>query len=107
MTTKNTLQISDIDKKKFNLEQLRERLRPFDALDIINEVQGIVQDQWEQLSKNQIDALKLQTDIQFRKLSKIIPDVKAMDHGVGDTASKVNFILNLTGSPTEKETKVL
>lgn len=107
MTTKTTLTITDLDKREFNLAQLRDRLRPFDCLDLINEVQDIVQDQWEVLSKNQIDALKLQTDIQFRKLLKILPDLKAMDHAVGESASKVNFIINLDGIKPEKETKTL
>jgi hypothetical protein len=104
---KNALQLSDIDKKQFTLEQLRERMRPFDALDIINEVQDIVRDQWEVLGKNQIDALKLQVDIQCRKLSKVLPDLKAMDHSVGESASKVNFIINLDGASPNKETKRL
>ncbi len=105
--TRNALQLNDIDKKQFTLEQLRERMRPFDALDIINEVQDIVRDQWEVLGKNQIDALKLQVDIQFRKLTKVLPDLKAMDHSVGESASKVNFVINLESNSPTKETKKL
>jgi hypothetical protein len=107
MTNCNVLNLSDSEPKKFSIEQFRERLRPQDALDILEEVQNTVRDQWEVLSKNQIDALKLQSDIQFRKLAKIIPDIKAMDHNIGETASKVNFILNLNTDGGEKLVKSL
>ena len=93
--TQNALNLSIENQKQFTVDQLRERLRPFDALDLINEVQQIVQDEWQNLGKNQIDALKLQCDIQFRKLSKVLPDLKAMDHNMGETASKVNFVINM------------
>ena len=106
--SQNALQLTAEDQKKFTVDQLRERLRPFDSLDLINEVQEIVKQEWETLGKNQIDALKLQFDIQFRKLSKVLPDLKAMDHNMGETASKVNFIINLDGvKPAAAETKKL
>ena len=106
--SQNALQLSAEDQKKFTVDQLRERLRPFDSLDLINEVQEIVKQEWETLGKNQIDALKLQCDIQFRKLSKVLPDLKAMDHNMGDTASNVNFIINMDGAkPATTEAKKL
>lgn len=78
-----------------SVDLLRDRLRPADAITAIREIEGILLDEWRGLTRNQIDALKLRTDIQFRKLSKVLPDLKAMDHNVGDTASKVTFVLNL------------
>lgn len=105
MASKNILTLDDTDPKQLTIEQLRERLRPSDALDVLQEVQDTLADQWENLSKNQIDALKLQADIQFKLLSKIIPDVKSMDHNIGDGSSKVNFIINLDGGATLKDIK--
>lgn len=78
-----------------SIEELRVRLRPHKCSEIINEVESTLRDEYYNLGKNQIDALKLLVDIQFRKLSKFMPDLKAMDHNVGETASKVNFIINL------------
>lgn len=98
MDVQKVIPITEIDRKQYAVDQLRDRLRPFDAVDTINEIQIIIKDEWRMLGKNQIDALKLQSDIQFRKLSKLLPDLKAMDHSVGDTASKVNFIINMSGT---------
>ena len=96
--------IAELDRKAYAVDQLRDRLRPFDAVDTINEIQTIIRDEWRTMGKNQVDALKLQSDIQFRKLSKILPDLKAMDHSVGETASKVNFIINMSGTSAPSET---
>ncbi len=99
--------ITEIDRKVLNAEELRTRLRPFDAVDIINEIQAIIQTEHRSMGKNQIDALKLQADIQFRKLAKILPDLKAMDHQMGDTASKVNFIINMADIPSKRTGSLL
>jgi len=100
MENHTPINVNSLDKKTVALDQLRDRLRPFDAVDLINEVQDTISEEWRTMSRNQIDALKLQADIQFRKLSKLLPDLKAMDHSMGDTASKVNFIINMPNSST-------
>lgn len=96
----NATPVSQIDRKAFSVDQLRERLRPFDAVDIINEVQDTLREEWRGLGKNQIDALKLQVEIQFRKLAKVLPELKAMDHTIGEGSSKVNFVIHMDKTPS-------
>lgn len=95
MTTDTLNPISESRPKASSIDAIRERLRPHDCVDIINEIESTLRDEWSNLGKNQVDGLKLLADIEFRKLAKILPDLKAMDHGIGETASKVNFVINL------------
>jgi hypothetical protein len=85
--------------QEYNTDILRKRVRPLDVFDEIDEVGDILAREWEALTKNQIDALKLRVDILFRKLAKVLPDLKLMEHDVGDTAGKVTFIMNLSDKP--------
>lgn len=102
MAKSNVIDLQAAPAGALSLEELRGRLRPADALDKIMEVSEILQDQWEVLGKNQIDALKAQADINFRILAKSIPDMKSADSTSGSSASKVNFFLNLDGNRTTK-----
>lgn len=88
------LKASEIDQELFTVEQLRTRLRPFDSIDLINEVQNTLKAEWRSLSKNQIEALSLQVNIQFRKLTKVLPELKATDHTISGGNSKVTFVIN-------------
>jgi len=83
----------NLKQKLSAAELLRARISPSDCLSKLAEVEGIVQQDWSILRKNQIDALRLQADIQFRKLQKILPDLKSTALTVGDSDSKVQFII--------------
>jgi len=97
----------DINPVTFVIDKLRVRLRPNESVGIIQDIEEILLDKWPTLTKNQIDALKLIVDIQFRKLAKILPDLKLMEHGMGETASKVNFIINVGDKASSTETRIL
>jgi hypothetical protein len=102
MAKSNVIDLTTPTTGALSLEELRSRLRPADALDKILEVSGILQDQWEMLGKNQIDALKAQAELNFRLLAKTIPDMKSIDQSAGSAPAKVNFFLNLDGNQTKK-----
>ena len=93
------LSLAEITANATSAEHLLNRLRPGDAIAEIEWVEGILKETHALIRRNDLDSLKLYSDIQFRKLNKILPDVKATDHRFGDTASKVNFVINL-GPPT-------
>lgn len=95
----------EITTQAFSIEQLRERLRPFDAVEILNEVQETLREEWRHLSKNQIDALRLQSDNQFRKLKFSVPELKAVDHSFNESNNKVNFVINMV-EPTKTEKEI-
>ena len=107
MDTNQAKSITEVDPVAYVLDKLRDRLRPHESISIINEVEEIIREKWVGLGKNQIDALKLLVDIQFRKLAKVLPDLKVVDGAVGETASKVNFIINVESPSAPKETKIL
>ena len=108
MTTDTAIvPFGDINPVTFVIDKLRVRLRPNESVGIIQDIEEILLDKWPTLTKNQIDSLKLIVDIQFRKLAKIMPDLKMMDHNMGETASKVNFIINVGDKTNSTETKIL
>jgi hypothetical protein len=107
MTTQSVLDLSEIKQKSFSIEQLRARLRPSDSLDQLFDCRNILINQWEDLGKNQIDAIKTRIDLELRLLNKTLPDLKVMEHGVGESAHKVNFIINLNGDKPEAEVRTL
>lgn len=96
------MEISVKDQQTFTIEQLRERLKPFNALDIIVEVQETLRDEWRDLTHTQVKALELQKDIQFQKLRYAIPELKAVEHSFNDSKSKVHFHINM-GQPDGKK----
>jgi hypothetical protein len=97
----------DINPVNFVIDTLRTRLRPNESVGIIQDIEEILLERWPTLTKNQIDSLKLIVDIQFRKLAKIMPDLKMMDHSMGETAAKVNFIINVGPKTDDTETKII
>ena len=103
MTTSNELILPAKDRGLMTLDDLRARVRPTDCLDEIHNVDVILKDQWQDLRKNQIDALRLRKDIQFSLLNKLFPDLKAVDSGGNEPKSKVQFVFNLGGEPVIKE----
>jgi len=108
MTSQNVLSLNDLKvSKELTIAQLRSRLRPADSLDQLSTVRDILIDRWEELGKNQIDALKTRIDLEMRLLNKTLPDLKVMDHQMGESASKVNFVINLNGPNNETVVKTL
>lgn len=74
-------------------DALRARINPYDCFGKIDEVSQILQDQWTVLRKNEIDALRLQVDIQFKKLAKMLPDLKNTEMDIKGQDGKVTFII--------------
>ena len=60
MTTDTPNDITELRPKASSIDLIRERLRPHDCVDILNEVEATVRDEWQNLGKNQIDGLKQQ-----------------------------------------------
>lgn len=97
MTTVQTpISVKELKAADVDVASLRRQMRPDDAVYDINDVAMIVRENWEHMSKNQIEACRLRVDIARLRLSKFIPDLKAVDHTVGGDTSKVQFVINLT-----------
>jgi hypothetical protein len=68
---------------------LRDKLKAESAIDDLDMVSATVKAKWEELSAPQVGALKLLADNAWRKLAKVLPDVKAVEHDVGENAEKL------------------
>lgn len=95
MNTTPIATIDDLKSEVLSVDALRKQLRVNDAIADLNDVAQILRYDWENLSKNQIEANRLRVDIARIKLGKVLPDMKAMEHTTGGDTSKVQFILNL------------
>jgi hypothetical protein len=87
--------LEDLKAGPLSVDQLRKQLRVNDAITDINDVATILRDDWESLSKNQIEACRLRVDIARIKLAKVMPDIKAIEHTAGGDTSKVQFVINM------------
>lgn len=94
MNTPNTT-LDDLKSSPLSVDQLRKQLRIPDAIADINDVAGILRSDWDNLSKNQIEACRLRFDIARTKLAKVMPDIKAVEHSAGGDMSKVQFVINM------------
>lgn len=68
---------------------LREQIDAEKCLETIGEVEKVLAEQWESIGRNQVAALKLRVDAAFKKLAKILPDVKAVEHDPGEHAEEL------------------
>jgi hypothetical protein len=94
--------LESLQSGAINLDQMRSQLRINDAISDLNDVANILRYDWETLSKNQIEAQRLRVDVARIKLAKAMPDMKAIEHSVGDPTSKVQFVINLGDDGTKK-----
>lgn len=68
---------------------LRDKLKAERAIDDLDMVNDTVRTKWGELSAPQVGALKLLADNAWRKLAKVLPDVKAVEHDVGENTEKL------------------
>ncbi len=82
--------------RKLRRDALREELKAREYLRQIEEIdQKLQEDEW---SAN-LQALKLRADLQFRRLAKVLPDVKSSSERVS--------VAGMTGSLTEMGEKII
>ena len=84
-----------------NQDALRARIDGKTCLTKIDSIDQTFSEEWRSLGKNQVDALKARAEIQFRKLAKVLPDLKSVEVR-SDPEAPVRFILN-TGQAVELE----
>lgn len=63
---------------------LRDKLNAEKAIDDIALVDKTVREKWQRMSAPQVGALKLLADNSWRKLAKVLPDVKAVEVDIGE-----------------------
>lgn len=68
---------------------LRDKLKAEKAIDDLDLVNETVRTLWNDLSAPQVGALKLLADNAWRKLAKVLPDLKAVEHDIGENAEKL------------------
>lgn len=85
-------------------KRLRKRLDPLKYLDILDDIDELLAEQWQFLGKNQIDSLKLRAEVQFRRLQKSLPDLKAVEM-VAEPDSPVRFIFSDGAKTVDKDKK--
>ena len=65
--------------KQRRRENLREELKAREYLRQLDEVAGDVSENWRTLSSEQVSALRLKSDLNFKRLAKVLPDLKAIE----------------------------
>jgi hypothetical protein len=68
---------------------LRDKLKAESAIEDLDMVNETVKAKWSDLNPAQVGALKLLADNAWRKLAKVLPDVKAVEHDIGENAEKL------------------
>lgn len=67
------------DPKSFELELLRNRLRPADYISTIEDAIDELRLHWRTLNKNQVDGLRALIQANGTLLDKSLPDLRAME----------------------------
>lgn len=65
--------------KQARREALREELQAREYLRQLQEVDDSLSSNWRVLTSEQVAALRLRTDINFKRLAKVLPDLKAIE----------------------------
>lgn len=68
-----------ITNKRKRQEALREELRAREYLRQIQDVADVIDENWASIEANQINALKLKADLNFKRLAKCLPDLKSVE----------------------------
>lgn len=66
--------------KQRRREALREELKAREYLRQIDQVNDDVTEHWRNLSSEQVSALRLKSDLNFKRLAKVLPDIKAVEY---------------------------
>lgn len=104
MNTENVIPIADLVKvdQTIPLDLLRSNLRVHEAVNDLIDIANQLRTDWEFMSKNQIEAQRLRADIARLRIAKFVPDLKAVEHSVGDAQSRVQFVINLGDDQVKK-----
>ena len=65
--------------RQMRRENLREELKAREYLRQLEQVDEIVSENWKTLGATEVAALRLKADINFKRLAKVLPDVKAIE----------------------------
>ena len=80
---------------KANQLALRDKLKAGEYIKQIDEVSTTLQAQWQSLDRDQLSGLKLIADINFKRLNKVLPDLKSIEvNATVDHTSKHETLLN-------------
>lgn len=65
--------------REMRMDALREELKAREYLTQIANIAQILNDTWEEIGLSQVAALRLHAELNFKRLAKILPDLKAID----------------------------
>jgi len=65
---------------------LREELQAREYLRQLEMVDSEITENWRSLSSENVSALRLKTDLNFKRLAKVLPDVKSIEFSGPDGA---------------------
>lgn len=85
--------------RKVRRDALREELQAREYLRQIDEIDRTLQGNWRDLASGELQALKLRADLQFRRLAKVLPDLRL-------SSERVN-VAGLNGSLTEMGRQII
>ncbi len=85
--------------RKLRRDALREELKAREYLRQIEEIDGTLQENWRDLASGELQALKLRADLQFRRLAKVLPDLRLSSERVS--------VEGLSGSLTEMGRQII
>ncbi len=85
--------------KRVRREALREELQAKEYLRQLDEIDKEITENWRSLSSENTSALRLKADINFKRLSKCLPDLKAIEHS-GDDGGGLKVIIEQFGNKT-------
>jgi hypothetical protein len=68
---------------------LREKLKAEEALADIEKTEQLLADNYKTLSAPQVGALRAVLESKWRKVAKILPDLKAVEHEPGENAERL------------------
>lgn len=65
-------------------EAIRESLKAQEYLRQLETTAKTIQKEWKSMSSEQSSALRLLADINFKRLAKVLPDLKVVEHSGGE-----------------------
>ena len=81
----------DITKqRKQRREALREELKAREYLRQLDIIDSELADNWKTLSSENVAALRLKADLNFKRLAKVLPDLKAVEL-TGEDGDPIEF----------------
>lgn len=79
--------------KQRRRDNLREELQAREYLRQLQEIDKELCDNWKQMKSDSVAALRLRADINFKRLAKVLPDIKAIEHS-GPEGEAVETVIN-------------